>query len=139
VINVVYIYPAIFTPAAVDGRGIVYTVEIPDIPGCITEGESIAEAISMAREALAGCILAMKQAKEDIPAPSDQRDTVISSDDEIVTLIDVDLSDYMRRKETKSIIKTVSLPQWLAIMAEDAGISYSQSLQKALKHELGLE
>jgi len=45
----------------------------------------------------------------------------------------------MRRKETKSIIKTVSLPQWLAIMAEDAGISYSQALQKALKHELGLE
>jgi hypothetical protein len=67
----------------------------------------------------------MKQAKEDIPAPSNYRDTVTSSDDEFITLIDVDLNDYIRRKETKSIIKTVSLPQWLAIMAEDAGISYS--------------
>jgi len=136
---VIYIYPAIFTPTSVDGRGIVYTVEIPDILGCITEGESIPEAISMAREALAGCILAMKQSNEDIPTPSNYRDIVTSSDDEIVTLIDVDLNDYIRKNETKSIIKTVSLPQWLAIMAEDAGISYSQALQNALKRELGIE
>lgn len=133
-----HIYPAIITPATVEGRGTVYTVEIPDILGCITEGESIAEAISMAREALAGCILALKQAKEGIPTPSNYN-TIKPSDGEIVTLIDVDLNDYLRKKETKSIIKTVSLPQWLAIMAEEAGISYSQILQNALKHELGLK
>lgn len=133
-----YIYPAIFTPATVEGRGTVYTVEIPDIPGCITEGESISEAISMAREALAGCIFALKQAKEDIPAPSNYS-TITPSEGEIVSLIDVDLNEYMRKKESKSIIKTVSLPQWLAIMAEEAGISYSQALQNALKHELGLK
>jgi len=44
----------------------------------------------------------------------------------------------LRKKETKSVIKTVSLPQWLAIMAEEAGISYSQALQEALKDRLGL-
>jgi len=76
---------------------------------------------------------------EDIPTPSNYRDIVTSSNDEIVTLINVDLNDYIRKKETKSIIKTVSLPQWLAIMAEDAGISYSQALQNALKRELGIE
>lgn len=134
-----YIFPAILTSATVDDRGTVYTIEIPDIPGCITEGESISEAISMAREALAGCILAMKQAKEDIPAPTNYRDVVTSPDAEIVTLIDVDLNDYIRRKETKSIIKTVSLPQWLAIMAEEAGISYSQALQNALRRELDID
>lgn len=133
-----YIYPAIFTPATVEGRGTVYTAEIPDILGCITEGESIAEVITKAREALAGCILALKQAKENIPAPSNYND-ITPSDGEIVTLIDVDLNDYMRKKETKSVIKTVSLPQWLAIMTEEAGINYSQALQNALKHELGLK
>jgi len=137
---VTYIYPAIFTPSLVDNRGTVYTVEIPDIPGCITEGESIAEAMSMAREALAGCILAMKQAKEDVPAPSNYHDVEkLADDDDFITLVDIDLNDYMRKKETKSIIKTVSLPQWLAIMAEEAGISYSQTLQNALKRELDLE
>jgi Uncharacterised protein family (UPF0150). len=47
-----YVYPAIFTPEQVAGRGTVYTVEIPDILGCVTEGESIPTAIEMAREAL---------------------------------------------------------------------------------------
>jgi hypothetical protein len=36
-----------------------------------------------------------------------------------------------------SHVKAVSLPQWLAVMAEEAGISFSQVL--ALKRELGLE
>lgn len=135
----IYIYPAIFTPSEVKGRGVVYTVEIPDIPGCITEGESISDALTMAREALAGCILAMKQAKEDIPEPSNYQDITTSSDDEFVNFIDVDLNVYLRKKETKSIVKAVSLPQWLAVMAEEAGISYSQTLQNALKHELGLK
>ena len=134
----VYIYPAIFTPDNVEGRGVVYTVDVPDIPGCVTEGESIEEAISMAREAVAGCILAMKQAGEAIPAASNYSDVKITVDGEFVTLIDVDLNDYLRKKETKSVIKTVSLPQWLAIMAEEAGISYSQALQEALKDRLGL-
>jgi antitoxin HicB len=135
-----YTYPAIFTPFLVDGRGTVYTVEIPDIPGCITEGNSISGAISMAREALAGCILAMKQAKENIPPPSNYRDIEkLAINDDFITLIDVDLNDYLKRKETKAIIKTVSLPQWLAVMAEEAGISYSQTLQNALKRELDLE
>ncbi|MEA1962382.1 MAG: type II toxin-antitoxin system HicB family antitoxin [Bacillota bacterium] len=134
----VYIYPAIFTPYKIEERGVVYTVEVPDIPGCITEGESISEAMSMAREALAGCILAMKQAQEEIPAPSNYNDVKTSSEEEFVTIIDMDLSDYLRKKETKSVIKTVSLPQWLATMAEEAGISYSQILQETLKERLGL-
>ena len=134
----VYIFPAIFTPDNVEERGVVYTVDVPDIPGCVTEGESIEEAISMAREAVAGCILAMKQAGEEIPAASNYSDVKIALDGEFVTLIDVDLNDYLRKKETKSVIKTVSLPQWLAIMAEEVGISYSQALQEALKDRLGL-
>jgi predicted RNase H-like HicB family nuclease len=134
----VYIYPAIFTPETVAERGVVYTVEIPDIPGCITEGDSVPDAIAMAREALAGCILALKQTQEDLPLPSNYQDIATSSPQEFITLIDVDINDYLRRKETKSVIKTVSLPQWLAIMAEEAGISYSQVLQESLKDRLGL-
>lgn len=134
----IYVYPAIFSPSEVKERGIVYTVEIPDIPGCITEGESIQDAMVMGREALAGCILALKQQKEPIPEPSNHKDIAAQSSDEFITLLDVDLNEYLRKRETKSIIKTVSLPQWLALMAEEAGISYSQTLQQALKQELGI-
>ena len=35
-------------------RGREYLVEFPDLPGCLTEGDSIEDAISNAREALSG-------------------------------------------------------------------------------------
>ena len=86
-----YAYPAIFTPEQVAGRGTVYTVEIPDILGCVTEGESIPTAIEMAREALAGCITAMLHRGEPIPAPSDIH--AVCCGDGFVSLVDVDISE----------------------------------------------
>lgn len=48
------IYAACFTPCEEkDG----YTVLFPDLPGCITEGDSLAEAILMATDAACGWIL----------------------------------------------------------------------------------
>ena len=40
------IYPAVFYPFS-DGSG-GYTVEFPDLPGCITEGRNLEEAFEMA-------------------------------------------------------------------------------------------
>ena len=37
------IYPAIFTPCT-EKEG--YTVEVPDLPGCVSEGDSLIEANS---------------------------------------------------------------------------------------------
>ena len=41
-----YIYPAIFQEQNNGG----YTVVFPDIPGCITQGETIDESIEMAED-----------------------------------------------------------------------------------------
>ena len=45
------VYKAIFTPFE-DGEG--YTGEVPDLPGCVTEGNSLAEAIEMGQDAASG-------------------------------------------------------------------------------------
>ena len=72
---------------------------------------------------------AKRVAQEDISAPSNYHDVEKLADDgDFITLVNIDLNDYMRRRVTKSIIKTVSLPLWLTIMAEEAGVSYSQTL-----------
>ena len=42
-------YKAVFTPDLEVGG---YTVEVPDLPGCITEGDDLAEAKRMTREAI---------------------------------------------------------------------------------------
>ena len=45
------VYEAIFTPFE-KGEG--YTVEVPDLPGCVTEGDNLAEAIEMGQDAASG-------------------------------------------------------------------------------------
>ncbi len=42
-------YQAVFTPDLEAGG---YTVEVPELPGCITEGDNLAEAKRMTREAI---------------------------------------------------------------------------------------
>ena len=43
-----YVYEAILTPAEEGG----YTVSVPDLPGCFTEGDDYAEAVEMAADAM---------------------------------------------------------------------------------------
>ena len=48
-------YPACFYPC--EERKDAYTVEVPDLPGCVTEGDSLADAILMAADAASGWVL----------------------------------------------------------------------------------
>ena len=131
-----YAYPAVFTEETVTGRGVVYTVEFPDILGCITEGDSIPDAIEMAREALAGCIAAMQERNEKIPDATPLGS--VHYEDGFVSLVDLDIAEYKRRTEKRAVKRTVSLPLWLDTMAQDAGLNFSQTIQEALKERLGV-
>jgi antitoxin HicB len=46
-----------------------YLVEFPDLPGCFTEGDTIAEALENAKEALSGYLYAVIKAGDEIPEP----------------------------------------------------------------------
>jgi antitoxin HicB len=46
-----------------------YLVEFPDLPGCLTEGETLEEALSNAREALSGWLYVSVLKDEDVPKP----------------------------------------------------------------------
>jgi antitoxin HicB len=45
----------------------VYTVLVPSLPGCITYGNTIEEALAMAKEAIEGYIEVLKEEGETIP------------------------------------------------------------------------
>jgi antitoxin HicB len=47
-----------------------YLVEYPDIPGCMSDGETIEEAITNGREALRDCIDVFRESGRKIPKPS---------------------------------------------------------------------
>ena len=62
-------YPLTVRPLSrEEGGG--YLVEFPDLPGCMSDGETVEEAIRNGEEAKRDWIAAMKEAGRTIPAPS---------------------------------------------------------------------
>lgn len=60
------IYPALFEPREYGG----YTVEFPDLPGCLTQGDTEQESMEMAKDALSGHIHALLDLGREVPQPS---------------------------------------------------------------------
>jgi antitoxin HicB len=46
-----------------------YLVEYPDVPGCVSDGETIEEAIANGREALRDCIAVFQESGRKVPKP----------------------------------------------------------------------
>ena len=59
-----YEYTVVLEPDPEEGG---YTVTVPALPGCVTEGDTLEEAIEMARDAIRGYIESLKMAGEPIP------------------------------------------------------------------------
>ncbi|MDR3333372.1 MAG: type II toxin-antitoxin system HicB family antitoxin [Treponema sp.] len=72
-----------------------YIVSIPDCR-IHTEGHGIADAISMARDALSLWCVCEQDAGRELPAPS-AIGSVEHSPDELVTLVDADINAYRKR------------------------------------------
>ncbi len=85
-------YPAIFETAPEGG----YTVLVPDLPGCITEGDSLEQAMWMVQDAI-GCWLSDVE-ERDYPKGSGVNDVDTSDFKEFfVTLVEFDKHVYDER------------------------------------------
>jgi predicted RNase H-like HicB family nuclease len=127
-----YVYTAIFTPLS-SGE---YDVRIPDLPGCITCGENLADAIEMAEDAVAMWLCDAEDNQENIPMPSEKLEV---NQPQFVSLIIADTDKYRKENDNRAIKKTLTIPNWLNSKAERANINFSQTLQKALIKELGID
>jgi len=110
---------------------------IASVPDCEidTQGESIVDAIEMARDAICLWCICQEDEKRTLPTPSELADITYDKGD-IVTLVDADLAAYRRMLDMRTVRKNLTLPGWLNEQAEKAGVNFSQVLQKALKEEL---
>ena len=109
-------------------------VFVPDF-NINTQGKDYADAIEMARDAIGLMGIDMEDDNESLPAPSDLS-TIKSSSGDIVTLVDVDFTEYRRQNDMRTVRRNVTLPSWLNFAAEKSGINVSAVLQRALKSEL---
>ena len=123
------IYPACFYPSDEDEG---YTVVVPDLPGCVTEGDTLADAIDMATEAACGWILGELESGKAIPEASDYKSIVPDEKDGFVNLIVLDMDTYTEKNSRKTVRKNVTIPAWLNTYGEEHHINFSNGLQKAL-------
>ena len=123
-------YPVIMT----QGKEFV-VVYIPDF-NINTQGKDYTEAIEMARDAIGIMGIDMEDEKEPWPQPTSISEIKAENMNEIVTLVDVDFSEYRRKNDMRAVKKNCTIPSWLNFEAEKAGINFSAVLQAALKSEL---
>ena len=123
-----YVYPALFHSNE-DGS---FTITYPDLPGCISEGKSLGNAMYMAQSALTQWIEYLTDKKQSIPLASNL-ESIKTTQDEFVNLIRVEI------KENRAVKRTVSIPKWMDDQVSAAGISLSKVLQEALKTRLSSE
>lgn len=137
------IYPVIFTDAEDT-----ILVEVPDLK-IYTESNGIgekkgtmADAIAMAREAIALHCITSENDGEELTEPSlleniDPAKGEFSADGKsLVSLVDVNLSEFRRKMDNKSVRRNVTLPSWLNWEANKANINVSEVLQEALMSKL---
>lgn len=113
-------------------------VYVPDF-SINTQGKDIPDAIEMARDAIGLMGIDMEDEGEDLPEASTiskvQED---ASEDAIVSLVDVDFTEYRRKNDLRTVKKNCTIPSWLSFEAERAGINFSAVLQAALEKELNI-
>ncbi len=126
-------YPVILTKCE-DGSG--YLVTIPDFDNN-TFGETITEAIDMARDAISVLGVSYEDRRQELPKPSELAELNCKSN-EIKTLVDADLGAYRRMLDNRAVKKNCTIPSWLNEKAEQANINFSAVLQEALKQRLQL-
>ena len=130
------IYPACFFK---DETG--YSVVFPDLNWLSTNGSTDIEAMNMAVDCLAGYLFTLKNDGDQIPTASAMSDISLTDiakelDADIngafVNMVCVDVAEYARDHFEKSVRKTLTIPAWLNVAAQERNINFSQTLQEAL-------
>ena len=112
-----------------------WSARVPDLPGCVTTGKDIPEAIDMITDAASLWLVVAEDKGMPIAQPTPQNELPRDAAD-ICSLIRIDTIAYRALTDTRSVRKNVSLPAWMASLADKRGINCSQVLQEGLRARL---
>ena len=127
--NSVYYYPAVFQKEDVG-----FSVWVPDLEGCISQGDTFQEAMQYIQEAIGLC-LEDSITDGSIPKSSDPSDIQVD-ENQFIAIVGFDYNEYQKKFSSKAVKKTLTVPAWLNTLSEKNNINFSQVLQNALMHEL---
>lgn len=118
------IYPAVFHE---DSDGV--WVEFPDLVGCQTFGETVAEVLDGAKEALEVYCVTLLEKQRELPAASDIK-TIKVGKNAFVSLVETDLTTRFAKQ--KSVKKTLTIPAWMNDYAVKNNLNCSAILQEGI-------
>lgn len=121
-------YPVILKRS---GNG--YYVEIPDFESG-TQGDSIVEAIEMARDVIGLLGIDLEDEGKELPIAFSKE--YEKEEGDIVTLVDIDFAEYRKRVDNRAIKKNCTIPYWMSVEADKIGLNYSRVLQDAISEIL---
>ena len=117
-------YPACFYQDEETGR---YTVEVPDLPGCVTGGATLPDAILMAEDAASGWVLDELEDGKPIP-PATPVQAVVPDAGGFVSVLALDMDAYAEKYGNAAVRKNCTIPAWLNTFAETRHIYFSNVL-----------
>lgn len=110
-----------------------YYVEIPDFD-IGTQGDTVVEAIEMARDAIGLMGIDMQDDGKETPEPYSCE--FQKGEGDILTLVDVDFVEYRKKVDNRAVKKNCTIPYWMSVEADKMGVNYSRILQDALANLL---
>ncbi len=124
------VYPACFYPYE-DRPG--YLVVVPDLPGCVSGGNSLAEAIEMGTDAASGWVLDEMEDGNAVPKASAPEDIIADEEPNgFVSMLVLDMDAYAEKYGSKAVRKNLTIPAWQNTFAELHNLNVSKVLQDAL-------
>ena len=108
-----------------------YAVVVPDLPGCVSGGDTLAEAILMGTDAASGWVLDELEDGKTIP-PASPLESITPDPGGFVSILVLDMDSYAEKYGKKAVRKNLTIPAWLNTFAENNNINFSQVLQDSL-------
>ena len=126
-----YIYPSIFEE---ENGG--YNVYFPDLEGAFTYGNSLEEALFMAKEALGVYLYSLEDREIRIPAPS-KPNKIKANSSQFVQLIEAYMPPVRNEQEKRHVRRNVTISKWVNDLAKKNKLNCSALLESAIKEKLG--
>lgn len=125
-------YPVIFH---IEENG--YSTYVPDLDGCFSQGENMSQAVTMTQEAIGLMLEEYLEKSEKLPEPS-KIENIKKAKNDFIVMIEFDPIKYLEQNSNKAVKKTLTIPNWLNVIAEKNRINFSKILQKAIRQELNI-
>lgn len=139
-------YPALFYYDDTDGSATPYFVTFPDFEYSATQGENMADAMTMASDWLGVTLADYIENGRDIPTPTaintlslvdndpfkndEDFNLVYNPDKSFISMVVVDVAEYLGSQEP--VKKTLTIPRWADTLGRELGLNFSQTLTDAI-------